>query len=150
MVLRRAGIVHVVQEIIGGKGVYLSQANQLFAEYGVFRPYRQAHADYRAWEAHHVVELQDLARLGIAQYFPAQENQLTVLLPPGGHRGRINARLRVTAPLGLMRVTTADLMAAYRDAYGMLGNYCGATGGEAAIQRELMQIVKTYLDLPGT
>jgi hypothetical protein len=86
-----------------------------------------------------VVGAQDLARLGIGNRFPVYKEQLTVLLPAGGHRGRINARLRVTAPIGLVKVTASVLLSAYEDAYSILGNYSGAS--EGAIKMELLNIV---------
>jgi hypothetical protein len=144
-VLRGAQIDHEVFWTSGELTVYISSANQLFGEKRVFdsNRFRKEFRGYEAWEAHHVVEAQDLERLGIAHKFPPYDNQTCVLLPAGGHRGRINARLRVTAPIGAKDLTTRDLLKCYADAYAVLGNYCGSP--ESTIVAELMSIVELYL-----
>ena len=57
--------------------------------------------EYRGWQAHHVVEKQDLGRLGVAHLFPPENDQLCVLLPERTHIGRINSVLRRQNPLGV-------------------------------------------------
>jgi len=143
--LRSCGIKHKVFWSSGNSVVYISNANQLFSEKrffdsSVFRnTFRE---EYKGWEAHHIVEDQDLIRLGIDHRFPPYEKQTCVLLPPGGHRGRINARLRTLLPIGI-HIMNDDVLESYSDAYSTLGNYCGSS--ESAIYDELMAIVEYCL-----
>lgn len=127
-------------------GVVVTTANQLLGSYADLKRFQRADSsgEYRGWQAHHIVEEQDLGRLGIAHLFPARDDQLCVLLPERAHIGRTNSILRRQNPIG-MRVTVAELKSAYRLAYSMIGNYCG--GGEAPIRMELMAIVDAIFRL---
>lgn len=146
-ILDAAGVKHATFWASGELSVYVSDANQLFAEKRVFdsRQFRKNEA-YAAWEAHHVVEAQDLQRLGVAFKLPRYDEQTCVLLPAGGHRGRINARLRALLPIGAS-IDESAVIEAYGDAYEMLGDYCG--GGEGGITQELMAIVRATLRQSG-
>ena len=90
------------------------------------------------WEVHHVVEHQDLERLGIASQFPVYEQQLSVILSHSAHVDRINNILRNRNP-SRYSATANDLLSAYQEAYELIGNYTGS--GEALIRKELLGIV---------
>lgn len=122
----------------GRPGVYLSAALQLVGSYADLKRFQAAHRDYFRWEAHHVVEAQDIVRLGVQSKFPERDAQLCVLLPKQAHRNRINSLLRHENPAGIT-VDFPSLKAAYAEAYALVGNYCG--GGERAIRQELLAIV---------
>lgn len=119
--------------------IWLTSANQLVATYFALSRFATVDHHYRGWHAHHVVEAQDLERLGIAARFPPYPEQLTVLLPQAAHIKRINSVLRNQAPGGAV-MPTADLLTAYASAYSLMGNYCG--GGAKNIMAELMAIAK--------
>jgi hypothetical protein len=119
--------------------ILLTAANQLIGSYAELRRFQTSRPVYLGWQAHHIVETQDLERLGVASRFPGRDDQICVLLPERAHIGRINSILRNQNPSS-MKVTASDLRRAYGDAYSMMGDYCG--GGEAAIRRELMAIVE--------
>ena len=102
------------------------------------RRFQTSNPAYFGWDAHHIVEAQDLARLGVQQRFPPYEHQVCVLLPKTAHAKRINSIFRAQNPTNL-QVTANDLKCAYRDAYWLIGDYCG--GGEGAIRDELVNVV---------
>lgn len=140
-VMKRAG-APIVQPF----GVVVTAANQLFGSYADLKRFQRAGTagEYSGWHAHHIVEEQDLERLGVAHLVPVSEGQLCVLLPERAHVGRINSILRRQNPIGV-QVTKAELSSAYHLAYSTMGDYCG--GGEAAIRTELMAVVEATLRL---
>lgn len=119
--------------------VFVTQGNQLIGTYASLKKFQAGVKEYRGWQAHHVVETQDLERLHIAAFSPGRDDQLCVLLPERAHIGRINSVLRKCAPVGTV-ATPRQLLAAYKEAYALMGDYCG--GGELLIQRELVSVVK--------
>ena len=126
--------------------IWLTSGNQLMSSYSALSRFATVDRHYRGWHAHHVVEAQDLERLGVAAKFPAYEEQLAVLLPQAAHIRRVNSVLRNHAPKYAV-IGAADLLAAYAAAYALMGNYCG--GGEQRIQAELMAIVRAILKHAG-
>ena len=78
--------------------------HQLFGSYTALESFRNIYrtrsgqAAYAGWEVHHVVEDQDLDRLGVAQHFPVYKQQLCVILPRAAHVNRINNILRNRNP----------------------------------------------------
>lgn len=120
--------------------VHLTEGNQLIGTYDALRDFSCRCKDYRGWQAHHVVESHDLARLHIAERLPPRSEQLCVLLPERAHIGRINSVLRRQASIGLTVVGRRELLDAYADAYALVGDYCG--GGERLVHRELLGIVR--------
>jgi len=126
--------------------IWLTSGNQLMSSYSALSRFATVDRHYRGWHAHHVVEAQDLERLGVAAKFPAYEEQLAVLLPQAAHIRRVNSVLRNQAPKYAV-IGAADLLAAYAAAYALMGNYCG--GGEQRIQAELMAIVRAILKHAG-
>jgi len=122
--------------------IWLTAGNQLMSSYRALSRFATVDRHYRGWHAHHVVEAQDLERLGVAAKFPPYEEQLTVLLPHAAHIQRVNSLLRNQAPKYAV-MPVADLLAAYAAAYALMGNYCG--GGEQRIQGELMAIARAIL-----
>lgn len=119
--------------------IWLSSGNQLMSSYAALSRFATVDAHYRGWHAHHVVEAQDLERLGVSGKFPQYDEQLTVLLPQAAHIKRVNSLLRNQAPKYAV-MTAADLLKAYAAAYALMGNYCG--GGEQRIRGELMAIAR--------
>jgi len=122
--------------------IWLTSGNQLLSSYHALSRFARVDRHYRGWHAHHVVEAQDLERLGVSAKFPAYEEQLTVLLPQVAHIQRINSLLRNHAPRDAV-LSTADLLVAYAASYALMGNYCG--GGEQRIRDELMAIARATL-----
>jgi hypothetical protein len=102
--------------------------------------------NYFGWQAHHIVESQYLERLGIDRQFPRREQQICVLIPERAHVGRTNSVLRSQNPTAV-KVTASDLVRAYKDAYALIGDYCG--GGEAKIREELIAIVSAIFRIAG-
>ncbi|HEX6013210.1 MAG TPA: hypothetical protein VFY87_15700, partial [Geminicoccaceae bacterium] len=96
--MKRNGVV-----IARPAGVVMTAANQLLGSYADLRRFQVTDitGEYRGWQAHHVVEKQDLDRLGVAHLFPPENDQLCVLLPERAHIGRINSVLRRQNPLGV-------------------------------------------------
>ena len=85
----------------GANGVLLSPANQILGTYANLKRFQGSKGSpYRGWQAHHIVEKQDLDRLGIANRYPSPDDQICVLLPERAHIGRINSILRNHAPIG--------------------------------------------------
>jgi len=104
--------------------IWLTAGNQLMSSYAALSRFATVDRHYSGWHAHHVVEAQDLARLG----------------------QRVNSVLRNQAPkFALMAV--ADLLAAYAAACALMGNYCG--GGEQRIRAELMAVARAILRYAG-
>lgn len=122
--------------------IWLTSGNQLLSSYNALARFATVDRHYRGWHAHHVVEAQDLERLGVSAKFPAYDQQLTVLLPQAAHIQRINSLLRNQAPQGAV-MSAADLLTAYGAAYALMGNYCG--GGEQRIREELIAIARATL-----
>jgi hypothetical protein len=127
-------------------GVFLTAANQLLGTFSDLKRFQSVDRDYFGWHAHHIVEAQDLERLGVAHHFPAREQQLCVLLPERAHVGRINSVLRRQNPANI-RVTANELRRAYADAYALVGDYCG--GGQGAIRQELLALVNATFRAAG-
>jgi hypothetical protein len=119
--------------------IWLTSANQLMSSYSALSRFATVDHHYAGWHAHHVVEAQDLERLGVAGKFPMYSEQLTVLLPQAAHIKRINSALRLEAPMHAS-MPAGDLLTAYASAYSLMGNYCG--GGEQRVQEELMAIAR--------
>lgn len=119
--------------------IWLTSGNQLMSSYKALARFATIDRHYAGWHAHHVVEAQDLDRLGVAVTFPPYDQQLTVLVPQAAHIKRVNSVLRNQAPTAAI-MPAADLLTAYTAAYSLMGNYCG--GGEQRIQTELMAIVR--------
>jgi hypothetical protein len=92
--------------------IWLTSANQLMASYSALTRFATVDKNYRGWHAHHVVEVQDLERLGVAGKFPPYQEQLTVLLPQAAHIKRVNSVLRNQAPMHAV-MATSDLLTAY-------------------------------------
>jgi hypothetical protein len=126
--------------------IWLTSGNQLLSSYAALSRFATVDPHYRGWHAHHVVEAQDLERLGIAARFPRYEEQLTVLLPQAAHTRRVNSVLRNQAPQHAV-MPAADLLAAYAAAYALMGNYCG--GGEQRIRAELMAMARAIVKYAG-
>jgi hypothetical protein len=126
--------------------IWLTSGNQLMSSHKGLSRFATVDPHYRGWHAHHVVEAQDLERLGVGAKFPAYEEQLTVLLPHAAHIRRVNSVLRNQAPKYAV-MPIADLLAAYAGAYALMGNYCG--GGEQRIQGELMAVARAILRWAG-
>lgn len=126
--------------------IWLTSANQLMSSYYALSRFATVDPHYRGWHAHHVVESQDLERLGVAVKFPTYEEQLTVLLPQAAHIRRVNSVLRNQAPKHAV-MPASDLLAAYAAAYRLMGNYCG--GGEQRIREELMAIARAIFRWAG-
>jgi hypothetical protein len=124
---------------VPAKGIYITTANQLIGSYADERAFVHATKEYRGWQAHHVVETQDLGRLHIHDLSPSRDDQLCVLLPERAHVGRINSILRNRVPLN-EGFSPSQLLSAYNEAYSVMGDYCG--GGENLIRRELLAIVR--------
>lgn len=128
--------------------IWLTAGNQLLSSYAALSRFATVDRHYRGWHAHHVVEAQDLERLGVDEKFPAYEQQLTVLLPQLAHIQRVNSVsvLRNHAPNHAV-MTAPDLLIAYAAAYALMGNYCG--GGEQRIREELMALAQAILKHAG-
>ena len=126
--------------------IWLTSANQLMASYSALTRFATVDKNYRGWHAHHVVEVQDLERLGVAGKFPPYQEQLTVLLPQAAHIKRVNSVLRNQAPMHAV-MATSDLLTAYASAYSLMGNYSG--GGEQKIRAELLAIATAIFHRAG-
>jgi hypothetical protein len=120
------------------KTIYLTGANQLIGTYADLRRFQTSSPDYFGWDVHHIVEAQDLGRLGVEHLCPPYEQQVCVLIPRTAHSRRINSIFRSQNPTNV-QVTASDLRSAYRDAYWLIGDYCG--GGEKSIREELVNVV---------
>jgi hypothetical protein len=138
-ILLIAGIKYSVYPKWKAGNVYMTRALQLIGAYKDLEAYRAYDRDYAGWHAHHVVEFDDLDRLGVQNHAPAYNDQLCVLLPERAHIGRISGTLRRENPTRY-QATAKELRAAYAKVYDLVGDYCG--GGEAKIRGELMAIVK--------
>jgi hypothetical protein len=137
-ILLMAGIKYEKYGKANFGGVFLTNANQLIGTYSDLKRFQQSDKNYLGWQAHHIVESQDLVNLGVDQLAPLRDRQICVLLPERAHIGRINSRLRTLNPMNV-RASVNDLQRAYKDAYALIGDYCG--GGEVKIGQELMAIV---------
>ncbi len=126
--------------------IWLTSANQLMASYEVLTRFATIDKHYAGWHSHHVVEAQDLERLGVAAAFPAYKEQLAVLLPQAAHIRRINSVLRIEAPMGAV-MPAGDLLTTYESAYSLMGNYSG--GGEQKIRAELMAVARAIFRRAG-
>ena|SRR5215469_5787996 len=126
--------------------IWLTRANQLIGSYKDLSRFATIDKDYAGWHAHHVVEAQDLEKLGVASTFPPYPEQVAVLLPQAAHIRRINSVLRSEAPMGAA-IPAHELLMTYESAYWLMGNYCG--GGEHKIRAELMAIVRAVFRRAG-
>ena len=120
--------------------IWLTSGNQLISSYNALSRFAIVGPHYRGWHAHHVVEAQDLERLGVAAKFPTCEEQPTVLLPQAAH-------IRVNSFLYKQARRNADLLAGYAAAHSLMGNYCG--GGAQRIREELMAIARAHFRWAG-
>lgn len=137
-VLLATGIRYVAYPKWRFGGVFLTAANQLVGAYSDLGKFQRSDQNYFGWQKHHIVESQDLERLGLLHVVAPRDQQICVLIPERAHVRRINSVLRSQNPVGV-QVTGAQLRRAYRDAYALMGDYCG--GGEAQVRRELVAIV---------
>jgi len=137
-VLLTAGVKFSVYAGWQPGNVYITEANQLIGSYRDLEAFRASDNNYSGWHVHHVVEDDDLHRLGVSTHAPAYPNQLCVLIPERAHVGRINSILRRENPTRY-HATGPELRRAYAEAYAMIGDYCG--GGEPSIRKELLSIV---------
>ena len=144
-ILKESRVPHREYHCNSPKPIWLTSGNQLLSSYATLSRFATVDRHYRGWHAHHVVEAQDLDRLGVTEKFPAYEHQLTVLLPQAAHIQRVNSVLSNQAQYAAM--TAAELVAAYTAAYALMGNYCG--GGEQRIRSELMAIARAILKYAG-
>jgi hypothetical protein len=126
--------------------IWLTSANQLMASYKVLARFAIIDRHYAGWRAHHVVEKEDLERLGVASRFPGYEEQLTVLLPQVAQIRRINSIMRNQASMGAALPAQA-LLTTYASAYSLMGNYSG--GGEEKIRTELMSVARAIFRRAG-
>jgi hypothetical protein len=126
--------------------IWLTAGNQLMASYSALSRFATVDRHYRGWHPRHVVEAQDLARLGVDGRYPAYEQQLAVLLPQAAHTQRVNSVWRKPAPKHAA-IAAADMLAAYAAAYALMGNYSG--GGEQRIREELMALARAILKYAG-
>lgn len=125
--------------------IWLTSGNQLISSYSALSRFATVDRHYRGWQAHHVVEANDVERFGIAAKLPPYEQQLTVLLPLTAHIQRKNTSFRNQAPPQAERA--GDLLRSYAAAFALMGNYCG--GGEERIRAELMAVVRAVLRYAG-
>jgi len=145
-ILTAARVPYKAYAVWRNPGVFVTAANQLVGSYANLKRGAATDGNYFGWQAHHIVESQDLERLGIDQQFPRREQQICVLIPERAHVGRINSVLRNQNPTAV-KVTATDLVRAYKDAYVLIGDYCG--GGEAKIRGELVAIVSAIFRIAG-
>lgn len=143
-ILTAARIKHEIHGKRPGTGVFLTGANQLIGTYADLTRFRTSGSEYLGWEAHHIVETKDLDRLGVQDRFPSREQQICVLIPGAAHRKRVNSVFRSQNNL---QAAVSDLKHAYRDAYWLIGDYCG--GGEKQIREELMNVVLAVFQSAG-
>jgi hypothetical protein len=137
-VLLTAGVKFSVYTGCPAGNVYLTDANQLIGAYKNLEAFRGYDRAYGGWHVHHVVEDDDLQRLGVSGHAPPYPDQLCVLIPERAHVGRINRNLRRENPTRY-QASGRELRRAYAEAYAMIGDYC--EGGEASIRQELLAIV---------
>jgi hypothetical protein len=142
--LRIAHVNHALFSNSSGSQVFITDGNQLVGTYNALKKFRASRPEYRGWDVHHIFEDQDLHRLGVDNRFPPYELQACVLIPKAAHTKRINSTLRIHNPTKL-NAAASDLSRAYRDAYELIGDYCG--GGKKLIQDELSRIVGAVLQL---
>ena len=126
--------------------IWLTSANQLMASYKVLSRFATVDRHYMGWHSHHVVEAQDLERLGVASAFPPYLEQFAVLLPQAAHIRRVNSVLRTEAPVAAV-IPAGELLTTYQSAYSLMGNYCG--GGEQQIRAELMAVARAIFRRAG-
>lgn len=136
-ILRTAGVTFEAAKF----GAQLTAGNQLIGTYADLLRFRGADNAYRGWEVHHIFEALDIDRLGLSAFSPDYEQQICVLLPAAAHH-RVNSVLRRANPT-LLTATSSELEPAYREAYQLVGNYCGSS--ESAISEELLSIFKAVL-----
>jgi hypothetical protein len=130
--------------------IYLTPAGQIMGAYVAVKAFRSAYpGDYgritnsggvsqRPWEAHHIVEEQDLEALRrIGSFIPRYDLCPAVLLPERAHRNRVNRSL------GRGRNRLVADLDSYEDAYRIVGDYTGY--GEAKILGELMAVCRLVI-----
>jgi hypothetical protein len=127
-------------------GVYLTAANQLIGTYKDLCSFRDRTPTYKGWEVHHIVEDQDLDRLGVRNTQPIYNLQVCVLIPESAHQKRVNSIFRNQNPSSLT-ANLQQLRSAYNDAYALMGDYCG--GGEFGVRNELLNIFKAVMRSSG-
>lgn len=145
-VLLIAGVKFSIFTRSAAGAVFLTGANQLVGTYAALRAYRASKRAYKGWQVHHVLEYDDLHRLGVQLSAPPYEEQFCVLIPKQAHVGRINSILRRENPTRY-QASRNELRKAYLEAYAMIGDYCG--GGEATVRKELMGIIDAQFQILG-
>jgi hypothetical protein len=143
--LTKAGVKHEIY--LPEYTIYISDAGQLFATKRYFdNSSFKKQKGYVGWEANHIVDYNDLEKLGWASKFPSYEDQTCVLLPAAAHRGRFNSVLQSPGRGGLgtgTLISPEDIISGYAQAYDNIGDYCG--GGAARCKAELMSVVRTIV-----
>ena len=149
-ILQKSGVVESLNpwEVVGPYKVYLTKSDQIVGTYSALRQFRQKHNDLYGkkgsidpWEAHHILELNQLSNLRISHKFPGKNDCLCVLIPKPAH-GRINSRL---ISFARKFIGIRSILEGYHDAHETIGNYNGT--GESEIKKELDSIVETSLKL---
>jgi hypothetical protein len=160
MILRRSGVLSGQHWVTPRSQylVYRTKADQLVGSYSALVSFRNAfpkhykehtHTDprskdealVRTWQAHHVVEVQDLKVLqALGRKFPTYRYLPCVLLPYEAHQQRVNDLLE-RGPMSTM----SDLLD-YANAYDAIGSYTGAD--EQRIRNELVAICRTMIETP--
>jgi hypothetical protein len=95
------------------KGPPATYTNQLIGTFKNLGQFREWDSNYKGWHRHHVVEVDDLQRLGVAINAPPYDDQLCVLLPERAHVGRINAILRRESPPSASSANACETVRAY-------------------------------------
>ena len=72
-ILLSAGISFSVCTGWAAGNVYITSANQLIGTYKDLDAFRKLDTNYAGWQAHHIVENDDLQRLGVSTHAPAYE-----------------------------------------------------------------------------
>jgi hypothetical protein len=127
----------------GAHKVYITDGGQLIGNHKSLRAFVKSNRKYANWDSHHIIEEVHLENLGIRQHFPSRNNLPCVLLPPGGHKGRVGRILK--SANNKVNLTPDELYADYYSkAYDLLGSYTGI-GSAEKIRAELSAVVKYML-----
>jgi hypothetical protein len=137
-------------KMVGTHRIFLSRHNQILGSYVGLRQFRNTHyGEYgkndsqHSWEAHHILELNQLITFNIREKFPSDDDCLCVLIPKMAH-------IRINKDFSSYTRKFTDMsfvLQGYKDAYSNLGNYTGS--GESEIRQELYKLVEVSLKLAG-